>query len=246
MLTTTVSGANPTWNQALSTNDWIQLANAHYLQPFAFTDGTHYSVVVFNLSRSGSLPVTFSRTNAPSGTVLISQFTSTNPTDNNEGLTSSTPVVNAPTQTSVANSNPATSYSLPPYSMTVFLWPEPGALREHDHAPSISNLSQHRPKRHTDSDCQLSNKYEYSDWNRHLPERIHHPGHSNAELEWCSYLQHHLFCPSDRSRSQLLMAATPMTALLLPSRLPSLSLLVSSSRARRSPLQQLLLLRGRA
>jgi hypothetical protein len=123
MLTTTVSGANPTWNQALSTNDSIQLANAHYLQPFAFTDGTHYSVVVFNLSRSGSLPVTFSGTNAPTGTVLISQFTSTNPTDNNEGLTSSTPVVNAPTQTSVANFNPATSYSLPPYSMTVFLWP---------------------------------------------------------------------------------------------------------------------------
>jgi hypothetical protein len=123
MLTTMVSGANPTWNQALSTNDSIQLANAHYLQPFAFTDGTHYSVVVFNLSRSGSLPVTFSGTNAPTGTVLISQFTSTNPTDNNEGLTSSTPVVNAPTQTSVANFNPATSYSLPPYSMTVFLWP---------------------------------------------------------------------------------------------------------------------------
>ena len=123
MLTVTVSGANPTWNQALSTNDSIQLANAHYLQSFAFTDGTHYSVVVFNLSRSGSLPVTFSGTNAPSGNVLISQLTSTNPTDNNEGLFTSTPVVSGPTQTTVTNFNPATSYSLPPYSMTVFLWP---------------------------------------------------------------------------------------------------------------------------
>jgi hypothetical protein len=123
MLATTVTGANPTWNQPLSTNDQIQLANAHYLQTFAFTDGTHYSVVVFNLSRSGPLPVTFSGANAPTGNVLISQLTSTNPTDNNEGLTTSTPVVNAPTQTTVTNFNPVTPYSLPPYSMTVFLWP---------------------------------------------------------------------------------------------------------------------------
>jgi hypothetical protein len=123
MLTTTITGTNPTWNQPLSTNDSIQLATAHYLQTFAFTDGTHYSVVVFNLSRSGALPVTFSGANAPTGNVLISQLTSANPTDNNEGLTSSTPVVGEPTQTTVANFNPATSYSLPPYSMTVFLWP---------------------------------------------------------------------------------------------------------------------------
>jgi hypothetical protein len=122
-LATTTTGTNPTWNQPLSTNDSIQLATAHYLQTFAFTDGTHYSVVVFNLSRSAALPVTFSGANAPTGSVLISQLTSVNPTDNNEGLTSSTPVVGEPKETAVANFNPATSYSLPPYSMTVFLWP---------------------------------------------------------------------------------------------------------------------------
>ena len=120
MLATTVSGANPTWNQPLSTNDSIQLANAHYLQSFAFTNGTQNSVVVFNLSRSGSLPVTFSGANAPSGNVVISQLTSMNPTDNNEGLFTNTPVVAGPTQTNVSNFNPATPYSLPPYSMTVF------------------------------------------------------------------------------------------------------------------------------
>jgi hypothetical protein len=123
MLTTTVSGANPTWNQPQSTNDSIQLANAHYLQSFAFTDGTHYSVVVFNLSRSGALPVTFSGANAPTGSVLISQFTSANLTDNNESATTTTPVVSGAKQTSIASFNPATPYSLPPYSMTVFLWP---------------------------------------------------------------------------------------------------------------------------
>jgi hypothetical protein len=127
MLSTTVSGANPTWNQPLSTNDQIQLANAHDLQSFAFTDGSHYNVVVLNLSRNSSLPVTFSGSNAPTGNVVIGQLTSANPTDNNEGLSAGNPVVPGPTQTNVSNFNPATPYSLPPYSMTVFSWPG-GAL----------------------------------------------------------------------------------------------------------------------
>jgi hypothetical protein len=125
MLATTVSGANPTWTQPLSTNDSIQLNNAHYLQSFAFTNGTQHSVVVFNLSRSGSLPVTFSGANAPSGSVLINQLTSAKPTDNNEGIFTNNPAVAGPTQTSASNFNPATLYSLPPYSMTVFVWPAP-------------------------------------------------------------------------------------------------------------------------
>jgi hypothetical protein len=145
MLTTTVSGTNPTWNQPQSTNDSIQLAAAHYLQTFAFTDGTHYSVVVFNLSRSGALPVTFSGTNAPTGNVFISQLTSANPTDNNESQTNSTPVVNAPKQTTVANFNPATPYSLPPYSMTVFLWPSealPASTTTLQTSPTFANTGQ--------------------------------------------------------------------------------------------------------
>ena len=121
-LAITTTGSNPTWNQPLSTNNDIQLANAHYLQSFAFTDGTHHGVVVINLSRSGSLPVTFSGANAPTGDVLISQLTSVNPTDNNENLTSSAAVVSN-TQTNVSNFNSATPYSLPPFSLTVFTWP---------------------------------------------------------------------------------------------------------------------------
>ncbi len=191
MLTTTVSGANPTWNQPQSTNDSITLAAAHYLQTFAFTDGTHYSVVVFNLSRSGALPVTFSGTNAPTGNVLISQLTSANPTDNNESQTNSTAVVSAPKQTTVANFNPATSYSLPPYSMTVFLWPSEALPASTTTLQASPDLRQHRPNRHPDSNGQLSIKYEHSDWNRHLPERIHQPGHRNAGRERHSYFQHH-------------------------------------------------------
>ena len=145
MLATTVSGANPTWNQPLSTNDSIQLANAHYLQSFAFTDGTQKSVVVFNLSRSGPLPVTFSGANAPSGNVVVSQLTSTNPTDNNEGLFTDNPVVAGPTQTNVSNFNPVTPYSLPPYSMTVFSWPGaalPASTTTLQASPTSANAGQ--------------------------------------------------------------------------------------------------------
>jgi len=118
MLATTISGANPTWNQPLSTNDSIQLNGAHELQTFAFSDGAKSrSVVLINLSRTATLPVTFSGIGAPSGQVTVGQLTSANLTDTNE----TTGTVNI-TNTTLTNFQPATSYSLPPFSMTVFTW----------------------------------------------------------------------------------------------------------------------------
>jgi alpha-L-arabinofuranosidase len=115
---TTISGANPTWTQPLSTNGNIQLNNAHEIQSIAFSDGaSSRSVVVFNLSRTQALPVTFSGPNAPTGTVTLSQLTSANLTDTNE----TADVVNT-TSSTLSNFQPATSYSLPPFSMTVFSW----------------------------------------------------------------------------------------------------------------------------
>ena len=123
MLSVTASGSNPTWDETGTTpNDvanTIQLPNAHYLQSFAFTNGTQNSVVVMNLSRSGSLPITFSGANAPTGDVFIRQLTSTNITDNNENLTSDRPAVRL-MHANVSNFNPAAPFSLPPFSMTVF------------------------------------------------------------------------------------------------------------------------------
>jgi alpha-L-arabinofuranosidase len=115
MLGTTVSGANPTWNQPLSTNDSVQLNGTHELQSFAFTDGNNQSVVVVNLSRSSALPVTFSGANAPAGTVAVSQLTSTNLTDTNE--TEGDVVITSPN-----DFQPGSPYSLPPFSVTVFTW----------------------------------------------------------------------------------------------------------------------------
>jgi len=120
MLATTLSGANPTWNQPQSVNGSLPvvLPVAHELQTYAFTDGGHNrSLVVFNLSRTSALPVTFSDVNAPSGTVTVTQLTSANPTDNNESS-----AVVSPTTTTLTNFPPATPYNLPPFSMTVFTW----------------------------------------------------------------------------------------------------------------------------
>ncbi len=115
MLQTVHTGANPTWNQSLINT--VQLNNAHYLESFAFSQGQSLSAVLFNLSRSSALPVTFSGANAPSGTVQMQQLTSANLTDTNEN----TSVVNI-ASSSVNSFNAAQSLSLPPYSMTVMAW----------------------------------------------------------------------------------------------------------------------------
>lgn len=119
MLATTVTGANPTWNQPLSTNDSVVLNGAHEIQSFAFSDGANnLSVIVINLSRTAALPVTFSGTNAPTGSVKVSQLTSANITDTNETV----PTTVNSTSNTLTNFQPASPYSLPPFSVTVFQW----------------------------------------------------------------------------------------------------------------------------
>jgi alpha-L-arabinofuranosidase len=115
MLQTVHTGADPTWNQALVNT--VQLSGAHYLQSFAFSQGSNRSAVVFNLSRSAYLPVTFSGANAPSGTVQMQQLTSANPTDTNESAN----VVSIMPST-LSNFNASAGLTLPPYSMTVLTW----------------------------------------------------------------------------------------------------------------------------
>jgi hypothetical protein len=116
MLATAQTGANPTWDQPLS-SDGVQLKGAHLLQSFAFQNGKSSSAVVFNLSQTTALPVTFSGANAPTGSVQVSQITSANITDNNELAD------NVQTTTSSLSGVKATTVvSLPPFSMTVLTW----------------------------------------------------------------------------------------------------------------------------
>ncbi len=133
MLQTTQTGSNPTWNQALS-SDNVQLANAHQIQSFAFNDGSRYSLILFNLSLTAYLPVTFSGDIAPAGLVQISQLTSAHITDSNE----SNNLVSI-TTSSPAPLNSANPYSLPPYSMTVLSWTDaPGSATPSTATPAFS------------------------------------------------------------------------------------------------------------
>jgi alpha-L-arabinofuranosidase len=116
MLQTTQTGDNPTWSENTITNT-VQFTGAHYIQSYAFQQGTSFSTIIFNLSRTSALSVTFSGANAPSGTVLMQQLTSANLTDTNE----SSNVVNIASST-LTNFSGATGLSLPAYSMTVLTW----------------------------------------------------------------------------------------------------------------------------
>jgi hypothetical protein len=126
------SGADPTWNEALTNS--VQMTGAHYLQSYAFANGTNHSAIVFNLSRSSSQTVTFSGVNAPSGSVQMQQLTSANPTDTNETAS----VVNI-AASSLPNFNGASGLTLPPYSMTVLTWTGQGSSQ--GTAPVISAVT---------------------------------------------------------------------------------------------------------
>ncbi len=120
LLNTTVSGANPTWNQPLSTNDNIELKNAHRLQSFAFSDGgTKRSLILINLSRTEWLPVTGSGAGAPpaDSPIAVSVLSSASLTDTNE--TSAKVKI---TNETLNGYTPGTVANLPPYSIVVLTW----------------------------------------------------------------------------------------------------------------------------
>jgi hypothetical protein len=116
MLETVQSGANPSWNQPPS-SDHVEFNGAHYLQSFAFQNGSAASLIVFNLNQTAALPVTFSGAKAPAGTVRITQIASARITDDNERL-----AVVQPAAQTLSNFNPEAGLMLPPFSMTLLSW----------------------------------------------------------------------------------------------------------------------------
>jgi alpha-L-arabinofuranosidase len=113
LFATSQTGANPTWNQAYTTNDNFSLNGAHYIQSFAYSDGTTLNLILLNLSRTSALPVNFAGLNAPLGPAQISTLTGPAITANNETQTNI--AIATTTQTLAAN----TVMTLPAYSMTV-------------------------------------------------------------------------------------------------------------------------------
>ena len=119
MLRTSVSGANPTWNQPLSTNDEIELAGAHTLQVFAFADGPQRSVNLLNLSRTEALPVRFAGADAPSGMVTETRLTAAHITDSNEDAELVKPVS---TVHKHVRANAGEDLWLPAFPLTTLTW----------------------------------------------------------------------------------------------------------------------------
>jgi hypothetical protein len=113
LLSTSQSGTNPTWNQAYTTNDDFSFSGAHYIQSFAFTDGNKLNVIVFNLSRTSALPISFAGLNTPVGAATISTLTAPAITATNE--TASNVAITSTSETLTAGQ----TVSLPPFSMTV-------------------------------------------------------------------------------------------------------------------------------
>jgi alpha-L-arabinofuranosidase len=116
MLETKLTGANPTWQQKKSQNDQVQLDRVHALQTFAFSEGASRTLIVVNLSRTGTQPITISG-EAPTGPVKVSVLTSEHIDDTNE--TSNKVAIKEMTLPSFHAQTP---YELAPFSMTVFSW----------------------------------------------------------------------------------------------------------------------------
>jgi hypothetical protein len=116
-LATHLTGANPIWLQPASRNDDLPATRAHLLQVFAFAEGPHRTMILLNLSRTASLPITFSGPNRPTKDVSESRLTAANITDNNEFQAHV-----AIAHHTLTHFDPARPYALPPYSMTVLDW----------------------------------------------------------------------------------------------------------------------------
>jgi len=116
MLTASISGYNPTWDQPHTANDNFSLDKVHELQSFAFSDTASTTLIVFNLSRTSARTVGLGGACAPQGHVTVQTLTSAKITDNNE-LQENVKIVTREEQNVV----PGTSvFTLPPFSMTSF------------------------------------------------------------------------------------------------------------------------------
>ena len=130
LLQTMHTGDDPTWS--VTNVNRVSFTNAHYLQSFAFGEGTNRALAIFNLHRSSALAVNFAGSDVPTNSVTLKRLTSASINDNNE--TTLNVVI---TTNSLTGFDPAADLNLPPFSLSVLQWstdntPEPPSI-----APTI-------------------------------------------------------------------------------------------------------------
>jgi hypothetical protein len=99
-----------------SSNGVNSVSSVPYLQAFGFKNESAHCLLVANIDQSNSYNYTISGTNAPSGNVTQTLYSSTNITDNNEGANVS------PTVTNVTSTVSSSSLSIPPHSLVSITW----------------------------------------------------------------------------------------------------------------------------
>ena len=118
MVETVHSGADPVWSQPAV--NAVQFNRAHLLQSFAFASDKGRSIIIFNLSRTAELPVTFGGVNAPNGTVLMWRLNAASVKDTNESANMVRVDLSG-----LPDFNSLTPFVLPAHSMTVLKWSAP-------------------------------------------------------------------------------------------------------------------------
>lgn len=133
LVQTAHTGDDPTWSQA-PMNQVQGTYTAHHLHSYAFAaeDGRR-SLVIFNVHRTDGLAVNIAGANVPRGAVTLRRLTSAAITDNNEDETNV-----AITTTSFGNFDTTQSITLPPFSMSVWLWNANGTVAPTESAPQIT------------------------------------------------------------------------------------------------------------
>jgi alpha-L-arabinofuranosidase len=116
MIDAQIGGDDPTWDQGLNKNSVGQPTKSHYLQVFAFSQGHKRSLMILNLDREKDHSITLSG-DSPNGSVQVSQLTSRHVTDTNE----QSDMVRSK-QSTITQFKSKKPYSLPPVSMTTFVW----------------------------------------------------------------------------------------------------------------------------
>jgi len=114
MLTATIRGEDPKWDQPKSANGNFALDRVHELQTFAFSDAASTTLILVNLSRTSAHAVGLSGACAPRGEVKVETLTSAKINDTNE-LRDTVKTVTREEHNVVPGT---TVFSLPPFSMT--------------------------------------------------------------------------------------------------------------------------------
>jgi hypothetical protein len=118
LVRTTHGGDDTRWS--VNNVNRVTFTGVPHLQSFAFREGSRRAVLVFNLSRSAALDVTFGGPNAPAGPVTLRRLASGAVTDGNENA----PVL-APVEIALADLDPGQPMTLPPFSLSLLSWTPP-------------------------------------------------------------------------------------------------------------------------